>query len=148
MSTPLPTLAELKVQAKSLRAALAGSGHAVSHSQSLELLARQLGHRDWNTLHASVGNAPPVPFHLGQQVAGSYLGQRFRGEIIGLREMAGGAHFQLTLRFDSPVDVIRFESMSNFRSQVSVVIDRTGRTLAKTSDGEPHLVLDRNALRQ
>ncbi|MBJ6373627.1 glyoxalase superfamily protein [Sedimentitalea arenosa] len=143
MSHPTPSRADLKAQAKSLRSALAASGHAVSHSQSLELLARQLGHRDWNTLHASTGNTPPVPFHLGQPVSGVYLGQRFRGVIIGLREMAGGSRYQVTLRFDAPVDVIRFDSMSNFRSQVTAVIDRTGRTVEKTSDGQPHLVLER-----
>ncbi|MFD3190735.1 glyoxalase superfamily protein [Sedimentitalea sp. HM32M-2] len=148
MSHHPPTLADLKAQAKSLRAALAGSGHTVSHSQSLELLARQLGHRDWNTLHASTGNAPSAPLYLGQRVNGTYLGQRFRAEIIGLREMAGGARLQVTLRFDAPVDVIRFDSMSNFRSQITAVIDRSGRTAEKTSDGQPHLVLDQAALRQ
>ncbi|MDK3071501.1 glyoxalase superfamily protein [Sedimentitalea sp. JM2-8] len=142
MSHPTLSLADLKIQAKALRTALAGSGHAVSHSQSLELLARQLGHRDWNTLHASIGNAPPVPFHLDQRVSGTYLGQRFQGDIIGLREMAGGTHYRITLRFETPVDVIRFEGMSNFRTQVSAVIDRRGRTVEKTSDGQPHLVLD------
>ncbi len=145
MSHPIPTLAELKVQAKSLRQALAGSGHAISHSQSLELLARQLGHRDWNTLHASAGNAPAVPYHLGQRVGGTYLGQRFRAEITGLQELANGARFRLTLRFDAPVDVIRFSGMSNLRSHVTAVIDRAGRTAEKTSDGQPHLALDQGA---
>lgn len=142
MSHPTPSLAELKAQAKSLRTALAATGHAVTHSQSLELLARQLGHRDWNTLHGSLGNRPPVPFHLGQRVRGTYLGQRVRAEIIGLRELAGGSRFQVTLRFDNPVDVVRFAGLSNFRSQVTAVIDRSGRTVEKTSDGQPHLVLD------
>lgn len=141
------TLAQLKAQAKSLRTALAGSGHTITHSQSLELLARQLGHRDWNTLHANAGTTPSVPFHLGQRVGGRYLGQRFRAEIIGLREMAGGARIQLTLRFDAPVDVIRFDSMSNFRSQITAVIDQSGKTAEKTSDGQPHLVLDQAARR-
>ncbi|MBK0325720.1 hypothetical protein I5535_00290 [Rhodobacteraceae bacterium F11138] len=142
MSHPTPTLAQLKAQAKSLRAALVGSGHEITHSQSLELLARQLGHRDWNTLHASIGNTPPVPFHLGQKIGGAYLGQRFSGEIIGLRELASGARYHLTLRFDTPVDVIRFASMSNLRSQITATVNRDGVTAEKTSDGRPHLVLD------
>lgn len=142
MPNPSVSLDDLKSQAKSLRQALAGSGHAISHSQSLELLARQLGHRDWNTLHSSVGNSLPVPFQLGQRVSGHYLGQRFTGEIISLRSMAEGTRFHLTLRFDVPVDVVKFESLSNFRSQVTATIDRTGRTVEKTSDGQPHLVLD------
>jgi len=62
------SLDSLKTQAKSLRQSLAETGHNVSHAQSLELLAKQLGHRDWNTLHAKVGNAPPVLFQVGQTV--------------------------------------------------------------------------------
>ncbi|WP_424985621.1 glyoxalase superfamily protein [Microbulbifer sp. S227A] len=143
MSTLNMSLDDLKSQARALRQALSATGHAVSHSQSLELLARQLGHRDWNTLHALTGNAPPSPYQLGQKVKGAYLGQRFSGEIIGLREMADGARYHLTLRFDAPVDVIRFESMSNLRSQINAVVDRKGVTVEKTSDGQPHLVLDR-----
>lgn len=144
MSMPITSLDELKSQARSLRQALTTSGHAVTHSQSLELLARQLGHRDWNTLHATVGNSPPSPYHLGQKVRGAYLGQRFTGEIIGIREMADGARYHVTLRFDAPVDVIRFESMTNLRSQITAIVDRRGVTAEKTSDGQPHLVLDRS----
>lgn len=142
MSQHSYSLADLKTQAKSLRQALAGSGHAISHSQSLELLARQMGHRDWNTLHASAGNTPTVPYHVGQRVSGAYIGQRFQAEIIGVRTLADKSRFHITLRFDQPVDVIRFDSMSNLRSQVSATVDRTGRTFEKTSDGQPHLVLD------
>lgn len=141
MSTPIMSLVELKSQARSLRQALTTSGHEVSHSESLELLARQLGHRDWNTLHARIGNASPSPYQLGQKVKGTYLGQIFSGEIIGLREMADGARYRVTLRFDKPVDVIRFESMTNLRSQVTAIVDRNGVTAEKTSDGHPHLVL-------
>lgn len=144
MSMPIMSLDDLKSQARSLRQALTASGHAVSHSQSLELLARQMGHRDWNTLHATVGNTQPSPYQLGQQIRGTYLGQRFTGEIIGLREMADGARYHVTLRFDAPVDVIRFESMTNLRSQITAIVDRRGVTAEKTSDGQPHLVLDRS----
>ncbi len=143
MSMPIMSLDDLKSQARSLRRALTATGHAVSHSQSLELLARQLGLRDWNTLHATVSNTRPCPYQLGQKVRGAYLGQRFTGEIIGLREMADGARYHLTLRFDTPVDVIRFESMTNLRSQITAIVNRKGMTAEKTSDGQPHLVLDR-----
>lgn len=142
MSTPIMSLDGLKSQARSLRQALVASGHQVSHSQSLELLARQLGHRDWNTLHASIGNTRPSPYQLGQKVSGAYLGQQFSGEIIGLREMAEGERYHLTLRFDAPVDVIRFESMTNLRSQITAIVDRKGITAEKTSDGQPHLALN------
>ena len=55
----------LRTQARRLREALAARDHAVSHSEALELLARTLGRRDWNTLAAEHGQAPasllPVP---------------------------------------------------------------------------------------
>lgn len=142
MSTTPFSITDLKTQAKSLRTALAATGHAVSHSQSLELLARQMGHRDWNTLHAKAGNTAPAPYHLGQRVRGTYLGQPMSGEVIGLRRMGGGTWFQLTLRFDAPVDVSRFDSLSVKRTQVNAVVNRAGVTAEKTSDGQPHLKLD------
>lgn len=135
------SIAGLKAQAKALRAALAASGRDVSHSQSLELLARQHGVRDWNTLHAMAGNAPPG-FVLGQRVAGRYLGQHFRGKILAIRSMADDTRLAVTIRFDCPVDVIRFEGMSNLRSQVNAVIDLDGCTVEKTSDGLPQLMIE------
>ena len=142
MSNPNPTHKELKTSAKNLRAALAQSGHSVSHSQSLELLAKQLGHRDWNTLHASVGNAPSIPYHVGQRVSGSYLGQSFEGEIIALRNLTGEDHFGVTVQFDDAVDVVTFEGMSNFRSRVSAVVNRAGVTAEKSGNGQPQMVLN------
>lgn len=138
----LMSLDTLKSQARALRQALAATGHTVSHSQSLELLARQMGHRDWNTLYANVGNTPSSPYALGQRVRGAYLGQPFTGEIIGLREIADGSRYHLTLRFDEPVDVIRFEGMSNLRRQITATVNHEGITAEKTSNGKPHLVLD------
>lgn len=135
------SLQDLKTQAKSLRQALSGSGQTVSHAQSLELLAKQLGHRDWNTLHASIGNAPDHPFQLGQAVQGHYLGHAFTGQIKQVSALHDGSHYRLTLRFDEAVDVIPFAGMSNFRRQVNATVNRNGVTAEKTSDGTPHLVL-------
>jgi len=135
------TLQSLKNQAKSLRQSLAATGQTISHAQSLEMLAKQLGHRDWNTLHASIGNASPVPFQVGQIVSGHYLGHAFSGKIKQVNALQGDTHFRLTLRFDAPIDVIPFAGMSNFRQQVNVTVNRDGVTQEKTSDGTPHLVL-------
>jgi len=145
MPTQIPSLDVLKTQAKSLRRSLAASGHAISHSQSLEILARQFGCRDWNTLHARAGNAPPVPFYLGQRVTGRYLGVAFEGEIIQLRSLAEDSRFGLTIRFDEAVDVVPFDSFSNFRRQVKVVVNRHGVTAEKTSNGLPQMSLDVSA---
>ena len=80
-SKPLPSWPALKEQAKRLRADLEENGTTISHSRSLELLAHQLGFKDWNTLHASAGNRPPPsPVMLGDRVRGTYLGQAFEGD--------------------------------------------------------------------
>ncbi|MEZ5914292.1 MAG: glyoxalase superfamily protein [Parvularculaceae bacterium] len=91
------SLEDLKAQAKRLRAALAQDGDFISHSEALELLAKQLGFRDWNTLHAAAGNRPPPP-QIGDRVAGAYLGQRFEGEIIAVSALSGG-RYRVTIDF-------------------------------------------------
>jgi uncharacterized glyoxalase superfamily protein PhnB len=52
MTTPRPD-PDPKAMARHLRQALADRGVTVSHSEALELVARQLGARDWNTLVAA-----------------------------------------------------------------------------------------------
>lgn len=47
----------VKNLAKRLREALAGDGVTISHSAALELVARQFGERDWNTLSAALPTA-------------------------------------------------------------------------------------------
>lgn len=131
----------LKAQAKALRSALEASGQKISHSKSLELLAKQHGFRDWNTLFASIGNAQAPAYNLGQRISGHYLGHRFKGEIIAARAMADDAHYALTVQFDTPVDVVTSDGFSNYRSRVNAIVDRGGVTVEKTSDGRPHLEL-------
>jgi hypothetical protein len=133
------SLEDYKRQAKALRAELGD----LSHAQALELVAKQHGARNWNTLHASLANAPrKAAYAPGQRVSGSYLGQRFEGVIKAVRAIGSDGHCEITLRFDAPVDVVRFHSFSSLRRQVIATIDWTGRTLRKTSDGHPHLILD------
>ena len=140
--TPLPSLEALKQQAKRLRAGLDQDGDFITHSESLELIARQYGYRDWNTLYAAAGNRPPAKrFQLGARVRGRYLGQPFAGEIIAVRAMSG-EHLRVVVKFDEPVDVIKFESFSAYRSRVSAVISGDGATAEKTSDGAPQLQME------
>jgi hypothetical protein len=138
---PLPSIETLKEQAKRLRATLEAAGQPTGHSRSLELLAHQYGYKDWNTLHAAVGNRPRNPVSVGTRVQGQYLGQAFAGEVLGVRVLGVPGRFRVTFDFDEPVDVVTFASFSNFRRRVSCVIDETGVTAEKTSDGEPHLKL-------
>ena len=135
------SLDDLKAQAKRLRAALAEDGDFISHSEALELLAKQLGFRDWNTLHAAIGNRP-APLQLGDRIAGAYLGQPFEGEIIAVEALSGGRR-RITIDFDEAVDVVTFESFSAFRKRVTAVIDEDGKSAEKTSDGRPQMELKR-----
>jgi len=45
---------DAKAMARTLREALASKGVTISNSESLELTARMLGERDWNTLAAAI----------------------------------------------------------------------------------------------
>ena len=138
----LPSLDDLKTQAKRLRADLSASSTPVTHSAALELVAHQLGFKDWNTLHAAVGNTQRTgPVAMGEIVSGFYLGQEFLGEVIGIRSFAGHGKFRITLDLEEPVDVVKFDSFSSFRKRINCTIDCTGKTVEKTSDGQPQLVL-------
>lgn len=61
-----------KLMAKALRQALAERGVTVSHSDALELVARQFGFANWNMLAARIEAAqvPPLPLPAGWRVAG------------------------------------------------------------------------------
>jgi len=139
----LPSIDALKDQARRLRAKLGSDHEPISHSKSLELLAHQYGYKDWNTLHAAVGNGPSsCPAALGAKVRGQYLGQVFEGEVIGVQILTQPDWFRVTLHFDKPVDVVTFGSFSNLRQRVSCIIDKSGKTPEKTSDGRPHMQLE------
>lgn len=134
-------LDEAKARAKALRRGLAEQGQAISHAQALELVAKQEGARDWNTLHARLAQEePPAPWHLDQRVKGYYLGQPFTGRITGLSQR--GARLAVILRLDEPVDTVRFESFSNLRRTIQTVINPDGVSPRKTSDGAPQLRLE------
>ncbi len=141
--TPLPSLETLKDQAKRLRNRLAQEDQTISHSRALELIAAQYGFRDWNTLHAKVGNRPPLnPWMLGARVSGTYLGHKFTAEVISVQAIQNRpGYYRLTMKFDEAIDVVTFESFSAFRRRINCTIDETGRSPSKTSDGRPHVEL-------
>ncbi len=136
----LPALETAKAQARALRTALQAEGTDISHSAALELVAKSHGMRDWNTLHAAIGNRPPPPLVPGQIVEGRYLKQPFLAEVLGVTQLSEG-RWEVVLQFDAPVDVVSFDSFSNFRSRVTKVIGPDGRSFDCTSDGQPHLAL-------
>lgn len=140
----LPSVETLKSQARRLRDQLAGDGHAIGHSQALEILARQLAYKDWNTLHAAAGNGNKPSFlDIGERVTGTYLGQPFEADVIGLTRQQTEGRYRVTLHFDDPVDVVAFDSFSSFRQRVSCTLNSDYKTSEKTSNGLHQLVLDR-----
>jgi hypothetical protein len=138
MTGPLPSLAEAKEQARRLRARLEKEGLALSHGKALDLVAQQRSFRDWNTLHAAIGNRPTVPWTVGGRVRGHYLSQPFEAEILAVTLVQPG-WFRLTLDLDEAVDVITFEGMSNVRKRVTGLVGPDGQTRERTSNGRPHL---------
>ena len=140
MTYDTPSPDALKAQARRLREAMAEKGTPLTHSAALETIARQYGHRDWNTAQAAARWANPARWQTGQRVRGRYLGQPFTGHIKTAGEASGG-FWRLTLSFDEPVDVVTSLHFSNFRRQVRCVINAQGVTVERTSDGTPHLAL-------
>jgi len=55
------TYRDAKIMAKTLRRGLSERQIDLSHSACLELVARQLGVADWNTLSAAIGRNPEAP---------------------------------------------------------------------------------------
>ncbi len=134
-------LEEAKRQARLLRIELANNGVTISHSQSLERTAQHLGFRDWNTAAARLSNHPDIEVQVGDQVRGTYLKQHFTARVLSVTEQGNGSHYRLALDLDEPVDVVTFESFSNYRKRVHGQINARGESPAITSDGEPHLVV-------
>jgi catechol 2,3-dioxygenase-like lactoylglutathione lyase family enzyme len=66
--TIMPTIDQAKAMATRLRAALAARTIDVAHSVSLELVAAQLGHRDWNTAAAALATDRSDEMSFGQAI--------------------------------------------------------------------------------
>ncbi|WP_420547490.1 glyoxalase superfamily protein [Curvivirga sp.] len=139
-SKSIPPLTYLKYKAKLLRDESQINEKPISHSKSLELLAHQYGCRDWNALSAIAKKQMSI-VSIGQKVEGSYLGQKFKGMIKGVRLTENLDRTHITIVFDKAVDVVCFESFSNFRKQVSCCVSQHATTFEKTSNGEPQLAL-------
>lgn len=152
-------IAAYKLQARRLREAMATEGRAISHGAALEMVARQHGFRDWNTLSATATAARSGPetgastganaaarnafpdFSVGTRISGRYLDQPFVGEIRSVTALPDGEHFRLAIHFAEPVDVVTFESFSAFRQRVHATVNSRGMSPQRTSNGLPHLVL-------
>lgn len=135
-----PTISQMKAEAKTLRDE-APEGARLSHCASLEAIAKRYGFANWNTARAQARPEVSVrALRVGTRVAGRYLTRRFIGELRGI-ETVGHDLFRVTVRFDKPVDVVRFDSFSAFRSQVNAVLRDDGTSVSRLSTGDCHLVL-------
>lgn len=127
------TSSDYKTHAKRLRDALAAEGIAVSHGKALDIVARQNGTRDWNTLSAKAvaetgaAEAAP-PFSVGDRVEGAFNGAPAKGRVIGLAETIKPDLWRVTVKFTPPVDASTSEHFSARRSRVEMVVGADGRS--------------------
>jgi hypothetical protein len=141
-SLDTPSIQTLKSEAKVLRAERALAGTPLGQGQALEEIARRHGYRDWNTASAALPERVAIPVQVGQRVAGTYLGRPFTGLVLGLQLLADMRHYEVTVKFDKPVNVSKFDwPMERQRVRATVGLD--GVSLAHTSDGEPHMRIRR-----
>lgn len=145
MKTPVANRDQAKARARERRAGPGAGGAPVSDAEALERIAAELGSPCLNTASARLWNEPGAPLQVGDLVAGRYLEQPFTGRAPGVREVAGGAAFDVTIRFDEAVDVVEFESFPNLRTQVQITVSAAGVSAFRTSDGVPHMVVERKS---
>ncbi len=143
MTMALTTIDDFKAQAKRLRRAMADQGAEIAHSTALELVAKSHGERDWNTLSALArrDGTNALSLAVDQKVRGSYLGQPYEGRIVSLTRLPTAGLYRIAVQFDRPVDVVTFESFSAFRSRVNAVVDATGVSPRRTSNGRPQMTV-------
>lgn len=142
-SLDTPSIQTLKSEAKALREERARDGAPLNHGQALEEVARRHGYRDWNTASAALPERIAIPVQVGQRVKGTYLSRPFAGLVIGMKLMPDMQHYEVTVRFDQPVNVSKFASMVHNRQRVTATVGLDGVSLSRTSDGEPHMRIRR-----
>jgi hypothetical protein len=79
---------------------------------------------------------------VGQRVEGTYLGRPFAGLVVAMKLLADMRHYEVTVAFDKPVNVSRFDWPIE-RRRVTATVGLDGVSPAHTSDGEPHMRLRR-----
>ncbi len=138
MISHIYTRVQAKARARQLKAE---SADPISLSAALEIVAKEMGFRDWNTASARLSNVPDSQWQVGERVSGTYLKRPFSGRIHGVRELNAGSGYEVTVHFDTPVDVVDWESFSAYRQRVTAYVSPEGISWTKTSDGVPHLVV-------
>jgi len=126
---------DYKAHARRLRDALAAEGVDVSHGKALDIVARQHGARDWNTLSAKANDAAPrsdearvPPFAVGDRVAGTFNDRPAHGRVIGLAETIKPDLWRVTVKFSPPVDASTSAAFRAERTRVEMVVGADGRS--------------------
>ncbi|MCO5155320.1 MAG: glyoxalase superfamily protein [Aquamicrobium sp.] len=126
---------DYKVHARRLRDALAAEGVAVSHGKALDIVARQHGARDWNTLSAKANAPAPcsreartAPFAVGDRVEGTFNDRPAKGRVIGLAETIKPDLWRVTVKFSPPVDASTSAAFRAERTRVEMVVGADGRS--------------------
>jgi hypothetical protein len=140
-SLDTPTATSLKAEARLLREEHAKAGTPLSQGAALEAVAHQHGYRDWNTAVAALPERVATPAQVGQRVTGFYLGQPFKGMVLGVQLLADMQHYKVTVKFDEPVNVSPGFTFPNFRHRVMATVNLHGISPSRTSNGEPHMRL-------
>ena len=140
--TQLTQTSRLKAEARRLRTALADQNISIAHPNTLELLAKSKGVRDWNTLSAQQNrtSTPDYP-SPGTQVRISYVGQPATARVIGVHLMSRDEAARLTLDLDAPLDVYPHSAVHISRRRLTAVIRPDGTSLRRSADGVPHLTM-------
>lgn len=134
----MSTAFDFKTHARRLRDALAADGIAISHGKALDIVARQNGSRDWNTLSATLAALPAAdvsgdpmpgaPFGLSDSVRGHFNGRPAEGRVIGLEETIKPGLWRATIAFDPPVDASTSPNFRAERRRVTMVVGADGRS--------------------
>lgn len=142
-SLDTPSVHTLKSEARALREERERAGEQLSHGAALEAVAKAHGYRDWNTARAMLPERVQTPVQVGERVKGIYLGQHFRGLVIGVQLLGDMQHYEVTVKFDEPVDVVTSELFSAFRQRVRSTVDIYGVSKARLGNGQPQMQLSR-----
>lgn len=139
---------DYKTHAKRLREALAAEGVALSHGKALDIVARQNGARDWNTLSARLDTPASIvqaaaPFAVGDQVAGAFNGRAASGRIIGVAETIKPDLWRVTVKFSPPVDASTSPNFRAERTRVEMIVGADGRSRRLTGTENGTMALHR-----
>lgn len=126
------TSSDYKAHARRLRDALAAEGIGVSHGKALDIVARQHGARDWNTLSAQADAPAPrevaAPFAVGDHVEGTFNDRPAHGRVIGLAETIKPDLWRVTVKFSPPVDASTSSAFRAERTRVEMIVGADGRS--------------------